>query len=120
MFYSGIDQHKLFSYITTVNNDGIIIKDAKVNNTSFDILNYFNSIGKDHTSQLSRLPADGIGSTIFLILTVLNLNLLMLNSSKQLHMPKSKPIKLIPIFLHSFCALILFPKLIKSTMISEL
>jgi len=48
MFYSGIDQHKLFSYITTVDSDGIIIKEAKLNNNNFEILNYFNSIGKDH------------------------------------------------------------------------
>jgi len=48
MFYSGIDQHKLFSYITTVDSDGIVIKEAKLNNNNFDILNYFNSIGKEH------------------------------------------------------------------------
>jgi transposase len=48
MFYSGIDQHKLFSYITTVDSDGIIIKEAKLNNNNFDILNYFSSLGKEH------------------------------------------------------------------------
>jgi transposase len=48
MFYSGIDQHKLFSYITTVDSDGIVIKEAKLNNNNFDILNYFNSIGNEH------------------------------------------------------------------------
>jgi transposase len=50
MFYSGIDQHKLFSYITTVDSDGIIIKEAKLNNNNFDILNYFSSIGKEHSA----------------------------------------------------------------------
>lgn len=50
MFYSGIDQHKLFSYITTVNSDGTIIKEAKLNNNNFDILSYFSSIGKDHVA----------------------------------------------------------------------
>ncbi len=50
MFYSGIDQHKLFSYITTVDCDGIIIKEAKLNNNSFEILNYFSSLGKEHTA----------------------------------------------------------------------
>ena len=48
MFYSGIDQHKLFSYITTIDSDGKIIKEAKLNNNSFEILNYFNSLGKKH------------------------------------------------------------------------
>ena len=48
MFYSGIDQHKLFSYITTVDSDGNIVKEAKLNNNLFEITNYFNSIGKDH------------------------------------------------------------------------
>jgi len=48
MFYSGIDQHKRSSYITTVNSDGIIIKQAEIKNNSFDILNYFLSIGKEH------------------------------------------------------------------------
>jgi len=50
MFYSGIDQHKLFSYITTVNSDGIVIKEAKLINNDFEIINYFNSIGKDHSA----------------------------------------------------------------------
>lgn len=50
MFYSGIDQHKLFSYITTVDSDGIIIKEAKLNNNSFEILNYFSSLGKEHSA----------------------------------------------------------------------
>lgn len=48
MYYSGIDQHKLFSFITTVDSDGKIIKTAKIINTDFEIINYFNSFGKDH------------------------------------------------------------------------
>lgn len=48
MFYSGIDQHKLFSYITTVDSDGKIIKEAKLNNNRFEILNYFSSLGNQH------------------------------------------------------------------------
>jgi len=48
MFYSGIDQHKRFSYITTVNDDGIIIKQAEIKNNDFDILNYFSPFGKEH------------------------------------------------------------------------
>src|SRR4030065_1108375 len=48
MFYSGIDQHKRFSYITTVNDDGIIIRQAEIKNNDFDILNYFSSFSKEH------------------------------------------------------------------------
>lgn len=48
MFFSGIDQHKRFSYVTTVNDDGIIIKQAEVQNNDFDILNYFTPFGKEH------------------------------------------------------------------------
>lgn len=49
MYYSGIDQHKQFSVITTVNDDGIIIKQAELKNNPFDILNYFHSLGQDHS-----------------------------------------------------------------------
>ncbi len=50
MFYSGIDQHKLFSYITTVDSDGKIVKEAKLINNNFEIVNYFNSLGKNHAA----------------------------------------------------------------------
>jgi hypothetical protein len=50
MYYSGIDQHKLFSYITTVDTDGKIVKEAKLINNNFEIVNYFNSLGKDHSA----------------------------------------------------------------------
>ena len=50
MFYSGIDQHKLFSYITTVNDDGFIIKQAELKNNSFNILNYFVPLGSEQTA----------------------------------------------------------------------
>lgn len=50
MYYSGIDQHKQFSYITTVDDDGIIIKQAELKNNDFDILNYFFSLGKEHSA----------------------------------------------------------------------
>ena len=48
MYYSGIDQHKQFSYFTTVNDEGIIIKQAELKNNEFDILNYFYTLGKNH------------------------------------------------------------------------
>ncbi|MBS3945665.1 MAG: hypothetical protein KGZ42_09230, partial [Melioribacter sp.] len=50
MYYSGIDQHKLFSVITTVNDDGIIVKQAELKNNEFDILNYFASLGNTHSA----------------------------------------------------------------------
>lgn len=50
MYYSGIDQHKLFSYITTVNTDGKIIKEARVNNNINELSDYFASLGKEQTA----------------------------------------------------------------------
>ena len=41
MYYTGIDQHKHTSYLTTVDNKGVIIKQANLKNTPHDILNYF-------------------------------------------------------------------------------
>ena len=48
MLYSGIDLHKNNSFITTINNDGIIVKQAKLPNDEHVILNYFFSIGNIH------------------------------------------------------------------------
>jgi transposase len=48
MYYSGIDLHKDMSFITTINDAGMIVKQSKVSNNDFAILNYFNSIGSDH------------------------------------------------------------------------
>ncbi|MHA2033169.1 MAG: IS110 family transposase [Candidatus Kariarchaeaceae archaeon] len=48
MYYSGIDLHKDMSFITTINDTGMIVKQSKVSNNDFAILNYFNSIGSDH------------------------------------------------------------------------
>jgi len=48
MYYTGIDQHKNTSYLTTVDSKGIIIKQSNLKNTSFNILNYFNSIKGEH------------------------------------------------------------------------
>ena len=56
MFYSGIDQHKRFSFITTVNDDGIIIKQAEIKNNDFDIINYFSSFGNE---QLATVETTG-------------------------------------------------------------
>ncbi|NOX64822.1 MAG: IS110 family transposase [Chlorobi bacterium] len=48
MYYTGIDQHKRTSYLTTVDSKGIIIQQANLKNTCHDILNYFNSIKGKH------------------------------------------------------------------------
>jgi transposase len=48
MYYTGIDQHKRTSYLTTVDNKGIILKQANVKNTSHDILNYFHQFKGKH------------------------------------------------------------------------
>ena len=48
MYYSGIDLHKDMCFITTINCDGSIVKQSKLPNSEFAILNYFFSIGKDH------------------------------------------------------------------------
>ena len=48
MFYSGIDLHKNMSFITTLDNEGNIVKQDKLPNDEYAILNYFCSIGKHH------------------------------------------------------------------------
>jgi transposase len=45
MYYTRIDQHKHTSYLTTVDNKGVIIKQANLNNNNHDILNYFHQFG---------------------------------------------------------------------------
>ncbi len=45
MYYTGIDQHKHTSYLTTVDNKGVIIKQANLKNNNHDILNYFHQFG---------------------------------------------------------------------------
>jgi len=48
MYYTGIDQHKRTSYLTTVDNEGVIVKQADIKNTTHDILNYFNQLDGPH------------------------------------------------------------------------
>lgn len=50
MYYTGIDLHKHTSYLTTVDNKGIIIKEANLKNNNHDILNYFKQIKGKHKS----------------------------------------------------------------------
>jgi len=48
MYYTGIDQHKKTSYLTTVDTKGVILKQANLKNTTHDILNYFNQFKGKH------------------------------------------------------------------------
>ena len=48
MFYSGIDLHKDNCVITTVNQDGKMIKQSKLPNHNSSIIRYFEEMGKDH------------------------------------------------------------------------
>jgi len=48
MFYSGIDLHKYMSFITTIHENGIIVKQNKLPNDEYSILNHFFSIGIQH------------------------------------------------------------------------
>ena len=48
MYYSGIDLHKRFSVITTVDDNGKLIKQEKLKNNNFKIINYFLSIKGQH------------------------------------------------------------------------
>ena len=48
MYYSGIDQHKLFSVITTVDKSGKVVKESKLNNNHYEFVNYFKSIKGKH------------------------------------------------------------------------
>jgi transposase len=48
MYYSGIDLHKDMSFITTIDDSGVIVKQSKLPNAEYAILNYFFSQGSDH------------------------------------------------------------------------
>ena len=48
MYYTGIDLHKHTSYLTTVDEKGVIVKQANLKNNNFEILNYFSALGEHH------------------------------------------------------------------------
>lgn len=48
MYYTGIDQHKLFSVMTTVDKSGKVIKEAKLNNNDYEFVNYFKPLKGKH------------------------------------------------------------------------
>jgi transposase len=48
MYYSGIDLHSDNSYITTINDDGVVVKQERVENISDLVLDYFHSLPGSH------------------------------------------------------------------------
>lgn len=48
MYYSGIDLHKNMCMITTLNEAGVTLKQTRLPNDGYSILNYFFSMGKEH------------------------------------------------------------------------
>lgn len=51
MFYTGIDWHKAFCYLSTVNAEGKLVQQRKVRNTAADFASYYESFDTDlHTS----------------------------------------------------------------------
>ncbi len=48
MYYTGIDQHKLFSVMATVDKSGKVVKEAKLNNNDYEFVNYFKSLKGKH------------------------------------------------------------------------
>jgi len=48
MFYSGIDLHKDNCVISTVNQQGEMIKQEKLANHNNSIIRYFDQLGKSH------------------------------------------------------------------------
>jgi len=48
MYYSGIDLHSDNCYITTINDDGLVVKQQRVENNDDLVLNYFHSLPGSH------------------------------------------------------------------------
>jgi transposase len=48
MYYSGIDLHKDMTFITTIDDSGSVVKQSKLPNEEYAILNYFFSQGRNH------------------------------------------------------------------------
>jgi hypothetical protein len=47
MYYTGIDLHKLTSYLTTVDSLGNIIKEADIKNVDHNFVQYFSEFGNE-------------------------------------------------------------------------
>jgi transposase len=57
MYYSGIDQHKRDSFITTYDSDGVIVKQARVRNSPHLIQSYFAQFSGPHKAVVESTGA---------------------------------------------------------------
>lgn len=48
MYYTGIDLHKFTSYLTTIDSDGCIVKQANIKNVDYNFFQYFSDLGVEH------------------------------------------------------------------------
>ena len=48
MYYTGIDLHKVSSYLTTVDSSGVVVKEENLKNVDHNFVQYFNSIPGEH------------------------------------------------------------------------
>lgn len=60
MLYSGIDLHKKFSVITTMDSTGTIVARQKVVNQPQFLLQYFNNLNDSYTHTADGVPSTGI------------------------------------------------------------
>ncbi|MBU2494657.1 MAG: transposase [Bacteroidetes bacterium] len=48
MLYTGIDLHKITSYLTTIDSNGCIVKQANIKNIDYNFVQYFSDLKDDH------------------------------------------------------------------------
>ena len=79
MFFSGIDQHKRDSYITTYGSEGVIVKQERVANTPWQIQRYFAQFPGPH-----RAVVESTGSWYWLadLLQTLNVSLVLAHATR--------------------------------------
>ena len=79
MFYSGIDQHKRDSYITTYGDDGVIVKHERVPNTPLHVQRYFAQFAGPH-----RAVVESTGSWYWLadVLHALGVELVLAHATR--------------------------------------
>ncbi len=57
MLHTGIDKHKDNSFLTTVNDRGIVVKQERLKNTVGAFTQYFQSLGDEPQQAVSELIA---------------------------------------------------------------
>ena len=65
MLYTGIDKHKDNSFLTTVNSEGSIGKQARVRNTEFALNEYFKPLSDGPHRAVVESTSAGTGSKTF-------------------------------------------------------